>query len=95
MRGALYLTKFANFGGAIRRGSKPVSGGVGCQRQLQDPPTHTTTTGDPHVSRVSARPSAWQLGQKPLAARRGVLAILPAEAVLVSRIPIGHQGSQY
>jgi hypothetical protein len=31
--------------------------------------------------------------QMPLAARRGLLAILPAEAVRVSTI--GHQGSQY
>jgi hypothetical protein len=78
------------------RGSKPVSGGPrAAKNRSRCPPTPATptTTGDPHVSRVSARPLALQLGQKPLPVRGGLLAILPAEGVLVSTT--AHQGSQY
>jgi hypothetical protein len=44
-------------------------------------------------SRMSAWYLAWQLRKELLAARRGLLAILPAEAVRVSTT--GHQGSQH
>jgi hypothetical protein len=57
-------------------GSKPVSGGPrAAKSSLRCPtgpptPTHPpSNTGDPHVSCISARPLALQLGQKPLPVR--------------------------
>jgi hypothetical protein len=76
-----------------RRGSELVFGGPRAAKSSWRCPHTHTTTGGPHVSRISARPMAWQLGQELLAARRGVLAILPAQSVRVATT--GHQGSQY
>jgi hypothetical protein len=87
MRDALHLTKFVNFGEAMprpRRRSKPVFGGpLAAKNSLRCPHTHPTT-GDTHVSRMYVWSLAWQLRQKPLAVRRGLLVILPAETVRVS-----------
>jgi hypothetical protein len=89
MRDALHLTKIANFGGTMprpRRGSKPVSGGPrAAENSLAKIPPHTH-----QHRRPACQPACQPHGQKPLAVRRGVLVILPAESVLVSTT--GHQG---
>jgi hypothetical protein len=76
-----------------RRGSELVFGGQRAAKSSWRCSHTHTTTGGLHVSHISARPVAWQLGQGLLAARRGVLAILPAQSVRVATT--GHQGSQY
>jgi hypothetical protein len=63
-----------------RRGSELGFGGpraVKSSRRCVDTPL---TTGDPHVSRMSAWPLAWPLRQELLAARHGLLATLPAQS---------------
>ena len=46
-----------------RRGSELVFGGPRAAKSSWRCPHTHTTTGGPHVSRISARPIAWQLGQ--------------------------------